>query len=57
MKKKLKTFLKQCKRILAIATKPGKDEYFNYSKIIAIGVLALGLFGFIFYLIFSYLGV
>ncbi len=57
MNKKLKTFLKQCKRILTIATKPGKDEYFSYSKIIAIGVLALGLFGFIFYLIFSYLGV
>ncbi len=57
MKKKLKTFLKQCKRILTIATKPGKDEYLSYSKIIAIGVFALGLFGFIFYLIFSYLGV
>ncbi len=57
MKKKLKTFMKQCKRILTIATKPSKEEYLSYSKIIAIGVLALGLFGFIIYIIFSYAGV
>ena len=55
MIEKLKPFLKQCKRILTIATKPDKAEYISYSKIIAIGVLLLGVFGFILYTIFYFL--
>jgi protein transport protein SEC61 subunit gamma-like protein len=55
MIEKLKIFLKQCKRILTIATKPDKEEYISYSKIIAIGVLLLGAFGFILYTIFYFL--
>lgn len=53
--KKIKSFLKQCRRILTIATKPDKEEYISYSKIIAIGVLLLGVFGFILYIIFYFL--
>jgi len=56
MIEKTKQFLKQCRRILTIATKPDKEEYINYSKIIAIGVLLLGAFGFIIYVIFYFLG-
>jgi protein transport protein SEC61 subunit gamma-like protein len=50
---KIKPFIKQCRRILTIATKPDKEEYISYSKIIAIGVLILGIFGFIIYAIFT----
>ncbi|MCK4429583.1 MAG: protein translocase SEC61 complex subunit gamma [Candidatus Aenigmarchaeota archaeon] len=52
---KLKSFLKQCRRILTIATKPSKEEYIDYSKVIAIGVLFLGVFGFILYIIFRFI--
>ncbi len=55
MRKKLKLFLKQCRRILTIATKPDGEEYISYSKIIAIGVLLLGAFGFVLYFIFYFL--
>ncbi|MGC9311008.1 MAG: protein translocase SEC61 complex subunit gamma [Candidatus Aenigmatarchaeota archaeon] len=49
---KLKSFVKQCRRILTIATKPGKTEYFGLSKVVAAGVLLLGVVGFILYLVF-----
>ena len=52
MLEKLKLFFKQCRRIMAIAVKPDKDEYIGYSKIIALGVLILGLFGFVIYALF-----
>jgi len=40
---------------MSIATKPDKEEYINYAKIIAIGVFLLGMMGFILYVIFYYL--
>jgi len=52
MLEKLKLFFKQCRRIMAVAVKPDKDEYIGYSKIIALGVLILGLFGFVIYALF-----
>jgi len=55
MMEKIRSFLKQCRRIMSIATKPDKEEYINYAKIIAIGVLLLGMLGFILYVIFYYL--
>ena len=54
---RLKSFTKQCKRILTIASKPDKEEYINYSKIIALGVLVLGVFGFIIYILFALSGI
>ena len=55
MIKNLKLFCKQCRRILTIATKPDKEEFVGYSKIIALGVLILGLFGFVIYTLFALL--
>ncbi|MCD6274556.1 MAG: protein translocase SEC61 complex subunit gamma [Candidatus Aenigmarchaeota archaeon] len=55
MIEKIRSFLKQCRRIMSIATKPDKEEYINYAKIIAIGVFLLGMMGFILYVIFYYL--
>ncbi|OYT43040.1 MAG: protein translocase SEC61 complex subunit gamma [Candidatus Aenigmarchaeota archaeon ex4484_56] len=52
---KLKSFIKQCRRILTIASKPSKEEYMEYTKVITIGVLLLGAIGFILYAIFSFI--
>ncbi len=55
MLKRVKSFLNQSKRIMTIASKPDKQEYRDYSKVIALGVLVLGVFGFIIYTIFTLL--
>jgi protein translocase SEC61 complex gamma subunit len=52
---KLKSFAKQCKRILTIATKPGKKDYIALAKVIAAGVAILGIFGFLMHMLFSLL--
>jgi len=41
------SFLNQCKRVWHILKKPDMKEFSSISKISAIGVLALGLMGFI----------
>jgi protein transport protein SEC61 subunit gamma-like protein len=48
---KFKSFLKECKRVLSITKKPDKEEYLSIVKITGIGILAIGLIGFIINLI------
>lgn len=43
----LKSFYEQCKRVWAILKKPGKREYWTIAKVSAIGVLLLGILGFV----------
>lgn len=40
-------FTKQCKRVLRVAKKPDKEEYFNFSKVTAIGIIIIGAIGFV----------
>ena len=44
---KFKTFIMQSVRVWKILKKPSKDEFFMIAKVSGIGVLALGLIGFI----------
>ena len=44
---KLKSFLLQCRRVWQILRKPSADEFKTVSKVAALGILALGLIGFI----------
>jgi len=44
---KFKTFLKECKRVLKITKKPNKEEFQTIVKICAIGMVIIGLLGFI----------
>jgi len=44
---KTKSFLIKCKRVWHILRKPTRKEYEQVSKISAIGILALGLIGFV----------
>lgn len=43
----LKGFALKCKRVWHVLKKPGKEEYWTVAKVSAVGVLAIGLIGFI----------
>jgi protein transport protein SEC61 subunit gamma-like protein len=48
----LKAALIKYIRVLQIARKPSKDEFINASKISALGLFAIGLIGFVIFLLF-----
>ena len=43
----LKSFGRKCVRVWRVLKKPNKEEYWTVSKVSAIGVLVIGLLGFI----------
>ena len=62
-KAKLISFLKiiiinltQSKRVLKVARKPDREEYFNFSKVTAIGIAIIGVIGFAIVLLGQLLG-
>ena len=57
IKYKIKNFFAECKRVFRITKKPTKDEYFAVSKVSAIGILIMGLIGFIFLMITELLNI
>ena len=44
---KIKSFIVKCKRVWLVLRKPSKEEYKTIAKVAAIGVLLLGLLGFL----------
>jgi len=48
---KLKDFWVQCKRVIRITKKPTKEEYLTIVKVSGLGILAIGLIGFILHLL------
>lgn len=50
----LMSFLVQCKRVWVSLRKPTKEEFRQVSKISAIGILALGLIGFLISILMKY---
>lgn len=44
---KIKSFFAQCRRVWTVLKKPSRQEFLSISKISAIGILALGLVGFL----------
>jgi protein transport protein SEC61 subunit gamma-like protein len=50
----LKNFVYECRRVLRVARKPDRDEYLQISRITGIGMVLIGVLGFIITLI-SYL--
>jgi protein transport protein SEC61 subunit gamma-like protein len=44
---KIKSFFGQCKRVWIVLKKPSRQEFTTISKISAIGILAIGLVGFL----------
>ena len=49
-------FIKDSKRVLKVARKPDKTEYFELAKISALGVAVIGVIGFIIVLLGSLIG-
>ena len=48
--------IKDCKRVLKVWRKPDKQEYFEFAKIVAIGIAIIGVVGFIIVLIGELIG-
>jgi protein transport protein SEC61 subunit gamma-like protein len=44
---RFKTFIRECVRVFKITKKPTKEEYITISKVAGIGILIIGLLGFI----------
>ena len=44
---KLRNFITECKRVLRIAKKPSKQEYWTITKVSGIGLLLIGFAGFL----------
>jgi protein transport protein SEC61 subunit gamma-like protein len=49
---KIREKLSEYRRVIAVATKPSKEEFLISTKVCAAGVLLIGFIGFIIYLIY-----
>ncbi|MBI4173864.1 MAG: protein translocase SEC61 complex subunit gamma [Candidatus Aenigmarchaeota archaeon] len=49
--------LREYRRVLQIARKPTKDEFFASSKVTSIGIALIGLIGFLIFLAFIISGI
>lgn len=49
-------FLQQCKRVLTVSSKPGKEEFNLSVKITGIGIIIIGVIGFLIFMVFQLLG-
>ncbi len=47
----LRDFLHQAKRVLQVAKKPDREEYFNVAKITGLGIVIIGVIGFVIILV------
>jgi protein transport protein SEC61 subunit gamma-like protein len=48
---KFKSFIKECVRVFKITKKPTKEEYKTISKVSGLGILIIGLIGFLVHLV------
>ncbi len=48
---RLKGFLVQCRRVFQVTKKPTRQEYTAIVKVTGLGILLIGLIGFIVYLV------
>ena len=49
-------FIRQCRRVLYVSKRPDRDEYINVAKITRIGIIIIGVIGFVISLIAQLLG-
>lgn len=52
----LQNLMKDAKRVIKVSKKPDREEYFNFSKVTSIGILLIGLIGFIIVIIGMLIG-
>ena len=46
-KEAIQGFLKQCERVLRVSKKPDADEYKTVAKVTGVGIIIIGIIGFI----------
>jgi protein transport protein SEC61 subunit gamma-like protein len=46
-KESIRGFLKQCERVLRVSKKPDLEEYKTVAKVTGIGIIIIGVIGFI----------
>ena len=49
-------FIRQCRRVLHVSKKPDREEFQNVAKITGIGIIIIGVVGFVISLIAQLLG-
>ena len=49
-------FVKDSKRVLKVSRKPDREEYFEFAKITALGILVIGIIGFVIVLVGQLIG-
>lgn len=49
-------FIKDSKRVLKVAKKPDREEYWSLAKITVLGIVVIGVIGFIITMIASVIG-
>jgi protein transport protein SEC61 subunit gamma-like protein len=55
-KESMNRFFKECKRVLKVAKKPTTEEFLNFSKVTALGIVIIGVIGFVIVLISQIIG-
>ena len=55
LKQSISEFFRMYLRVLKLARRPTKDEFFKISAVAAAGIAVIGVLGFIIYLVFHYL--
>ncbi|MFH1332507.1 MAG: protein translocase SEC61 complex subunit gamma [archaeon] len=48
---KFKDFISECKRVLLVTKKPGKEEFKVIVKVSGIGILIIGFIGFVIFIL------
>jgi protein transport protein SEC61 subunit gamma and related proteins len=48
---KFKTFMRECVRVFKITKKPTREEFKTISKVAGLGILVIGLLGFLVHLV------
>lgn len=56
IKAELEKIWKDCKRVLKVSRKPDRNEYLDFSKITALGMVIIGVIGFVIVLISQLIG-
>jgi protein transport protein SEC61 subunit gamma and related proteins len=46
-KESMASFIKQCQRVLKVSKKPDREEYVNVAKVTAVGIIIIGVIGFV----------
>ena len=56
IKERFDAFVKDSKRVLKVSRKPDRAEYFDFAKITALGILVIGIIGFVMVIIGQLIG-